>query len=76
MRRVRAADARTAHPVAACDATGAQLIEPLLDLAHHKTGQLQRNAAICLARLAKNAHCLAKIREQHGMQILMQYVKA
>lgn len=52
-----------------------QLVESLLDVAHHKKGQLQRNAAICLARLAKNARCMQLIRDNHGMEILMQYVK-
>lgn len=50
-----------------------QLIEPLLAAAHHERGQVQRNAAICLARLAKNERCMAAIREQHGLEILMQY---
>lgn len=58
-----------------CLCPPSQLIEPLLDLAHHKKGPLQRNAAICLARLAKNGRCLQKIRDQHGMEILMQSVK-
>ena len=43
---------------------------PLLAVAHHGKGQAQRNAAIALGRLAKNAHCLQALRDNHGIEIL------
>lgn len=52
-----------------------KLVEALIALAHHKKGAVQKNSAIALARLAKNEHCLRRIRDNHGMEILMQYVK-
>ena len=34
------------------------------------SGQTQKNAAICLGRLAKNPHCLQAIRDNNGIEIL------
>lgn len=46
------------------------LVPPLLDIAHHSTGQEQKNAAIALGRLAKSPRCLQAIRDNHGIEIL------
>jgi hypothetical protein len=46
------------------------IVVPLLDIAHTRSGQEQRNAAIALGRLAKNQHCLQVIRDNHGIEIL------
>jgi len=46
------------------------LVPTLLSIAHNGEGQTQKNAAIALGRLAKNAHCLQAIRDNHGIEIL------
>jgi len=46
------------------------VVPALLDLAHHKTGQVQKKFSVALARLAKNPHCLQAIRDNHGIEIL------
>ena len=45
-------------------------VPPLLAIAHRGKGQPQKNAAIALGRLAKNAHCLQALRDNHGIEIL------
>ena len=51
------------------------LVALLLAMAHDGKGQGQKNAAIALGRLAKNAHCLQAIRDQHGIEILARAMK-
>jgi len=51
------------------------LVPPLLDMAHRGEGQAMKNAAIALARLAKNEHCLKAIRDGHGIEILARAMK-
>ena len=46
------------------------LVPKLLGIAHNGSGQTQKNAAICLGRLAKNPHCLQAIRDNNGIEIL------
>jgi hypothetical protein len=51
------------------------VVPPLLDMAQRAQGQAMKNAAIALARLAKNEHCLNAIREAHGIEILARAMK-
>jgi hypothetical protein len=51
------------------------VVPPLLDMANRAQGQAMKNAAIALARLAKNEHCLSAIREAHGIEILARAMK-
>ena len=50
------------------------LVPTLLSIAHNGEGQTQKNAAIALGRLAKNAHCLQAIRDNHGIEILGRFL--
>jgi len=50
-------------------------VPPLLDVAHHSSGQEQKNAAIALGRLAKHPRCLQAIRDNHGIEILARSMK-
>lgn len=46
------------------------VIPRLIDVCGNKIGNYRKNAAIFLAKLAKNADNLARIRELHGIEIL------
>ena len=50
-------------------------VPALIKVAHTRRGTAQKNAAIALARLARDPACLEKIRELHGFEIIAAYVK-
>lgn len=51
----------------------ARFVENLIELLKRAgAGPVRKNAAVALARLARDKDCLAKIRELDGMKILMQ----
>jgi len=54
-------------------------VEPLVKVMHtaanDKRPSVAKNAAIALAKMAKEARNLEKIRELHGIEIMMAYIK-
>lgn len=51
-------------------------VPPLIKVAYDGRGNAaSKNAAICLARLAKDTPMLERLRELHGIEIIYQYVQ-
>lgn len=47
------------------------IIVPLITLIKEKTDLIRKNAAVCLARLARDEECGKVMRENHGTEVLV-----
>jgi hypothetical protein len=52
-----------------------EVVPRLVGIAHKQTGAVQKNAAIALGHMAKDEQMRQTIRDLHGFEIIMSYVK-